>query len=170
MPNGDIVLGPASLPPEVRSIAQSNMPAEHKTTAIRAWYDKVMTKAEKIAHQPVLTVAEEGGNLVLGNLVGAITGAVMGYAESRLGSLDLGKRKDVPVDGAAAGVGAVAALLLAGHPSGASAVARYASVASTAIYSQRKAKEHFDTHASPASMHGEGGSGKSELLDYAKNL
>jgi hypothetical protein len=165
MPNGDIVLAP----PEIRSVMQSNMPAEHKTTAIRAWYDKAMSKVENAAKQPVLTVAEEGGNLVLGNLVGALTGAVMGYAESRLGSLDLGKRKDIPIDGAAAGVGAIAALLLAGHPSGASAVARYASVASTAVYTQRKTKEHFDSHSgSPASMHGE--SRESPLLEHAKNL
>ena len=167
MANGDIILAPSSLPPEVRSVMQSNMPAEHKTTQIRAWYDKVMAKA-KPAMAPIETVAEEGASLVVGDLVGALTGALFGYVESEYGSLDFGKRKDLPLDAGAAGLGAVAALLMAGHKSGASAVARYVSVASTAIYSQRKTKEHFDAHKGGAAVHGE--SEESPLLRYAKEL
>jgi hypothetical protein len=168
MANGDIVLAPSTLPPELRSVVQSNMPAEHKTTQIRAWYDKVMAKA-KPAMAPVETVAQEGASLIVGDLVGAATGAVLGFIESQYGSLDFGKRKDIPADAAVAGLGAVAALLMAGHPSGAAAVGRYVSVASTAIYSQRKSKEHFDAAKGGASVHGESGE-ESPLLRYAKEL
>jgi hypothetical protein len=167
MANGEMILAP-SLPPEVRSVMQSNMPAEHKTTQIRAWYDKVMAKA-KPAMAPVETVAQEGASLIVGDLVGAATGAILGYVESQYGSLDFGKRKDIPADAALAGVGALAALVMAGHPSGAAAVARYASVASTAIYSQRKTKEHFDAAKGGAAVHGESGE-ESPLLRYAKEL
>jgi hypothetical protein len=166
MANGDIMLAPFA-PPEVKAIAQSNMPTEHKTTAIRAWYDKVMTKA-KPALAPVETVAQEGASLIVGDLVGAATGAVLGFIESQYGSLDFGKRKDIPADAALAGIGGIAALLMAGHPSGAAAAARYVSVASTAIFSQRKSKEHFDAAKGGASVHGE--SADSPLLEYAKNL
>jgi hypothetical protein len=165
MANGDDLL--LAQPQVVRAIAQSNLPAEHKTTAIRAWYDKVMTKA-KPALAPVETVAQEGASLIVGDLVGAATGAVLGFIESQYGTLDFGARKDIPADAALAGVGAVAALLMAGHPSGAAAAARYVSVASTAIFSQRKTKEHFDLTKGKASVHGE--SADSPLLEYAKNL
>jgi hypothetical protein len=162
MANG-IILAPHHA---VGAAMQSNMPQEHKTQ-IRAWYDKLMEKS-KPALAPVQTVAQETVNVAVADLVGALTGAALGYAESHFGTLDFGKRKDLPLDAGAAGLGAVASVLLAGHPTGAGAIARYASVAATAVYAQRKSKAHFDEHKQSAGVHGE--SSDSPLLEWAKNL
>jgi hypothetical protein len=134
------------------AIEQSNMPAEHKKTAIRAFHERVMAKPAVQAITEVGAVAED---VALADLTGAIVGMAVGYVEHKLGSLDAA---GVPLDGIGALLSAGAALPLSRYAPQFVPVARHTSVALTAITFARKTKAHLDEEAGakpPSGVHGE---------------
>jgi hypothetical protein len=120
------------------------------------------------AKETVSTMAEESVALVRADVVGVLTGIAIGWAESRLGTLDLGKNKDIPVDGLIAGASGLAAILPAMRQLGISCDSRIVSAVAAGIYAQRKSKVHFDE--GKGAVHGQDPGAGDSLLEWAKNL
>jgi hypothetical protein len=154
----------------IGAIQQSNLPERHKSH-IREWYDRVMTKAES-AKAPVLSVAHEAASVARADLTAAVVGIAMAVAEEKLGSLDFGARKDIPVDGLVAAAGAAGAIFFAGQEGGsfASEVARNVSSASVGILAYRKTGRHLGNAKLPPSTPAIHGEVEDPLLAYARNL
>jgi hypothetical protein len=167
MSNSSLAL--SSTPPQVEALMKSNLPPTHKVTAIRAFWDRTMAKEAASAKPPVTvaTVASQGALVLRGELVGGSVGGLLGYLESRLGSLDVGANKDIPLDGLLAAAGIAGAMMLSG--SELATEARHTAVAATAVLSARKTKKHFDESkgtGTSSATHGDG----DPLLKWFRDL
>lgn len=143
------------------SVEKSNLPAEHKSD-IRTWYERMMAKKDS-AKSTAVSIAEEAGMVARGNIVGGIVGVALAELEQHYGTLDFGKRKDIPADALVAGASAIAAFLTAGKVG--SIEARHASIAATSVYGYRSRKEHNEKKQSGGTVNGE----DSALLKDLKN-
>lgn len=154
----------------IGAIQQSNLPATHKSH-IREWYDGVMAKSER-AKAPALAVAHEAAAVARADIAAALTGVGIALAESKLGGLDFGKRKDLPLDGFVAAGGALAAVFFAGKEGGtfASETARNVSATALGILAYRKTKLHEANAGTPPVAPAVHGESQDPLLAFAKNL
>lgn len=159
----DIITSP---PPAqiVSAVETSNLPARHKTH-IREWYERTVARAQGIQAPTVATVAHEATSVIKADIIAAVTGYALAKAEEHFGGMDIGSRKNIPIDGLGVAGGAVLAFATAGTFG--AEIGRGISAASSAVMSYRteKAKQ---TPPGTAAVHGEGE--EDGLLAIAKNL
>lgn len=147
------------------SIAQSNIPPEHKS-AIRRFYDRVTGSMSSPVYTKALGHVRETGAVVRQGGEALITGGLLGILDAERG-LDLGANKNIPIDGIVAFLGLGGAVVMANDPLGIAPDLRNVGSEALAILVFRKAKawrEKENGKTSNVSVHGD------PILDAAASL
>ena len=151
-------------------VAQSNLPAEKKTS-IRRFFEKmtggVLSTSNAVGHVSAAgSAVREGGESLL-------IGAGLGLLDAEKGlDYTIGNNK-VPIDGVLAAAGLLGSIALANHPLGIAPDLRHAGSLSLAILTFRKTKEWRENSKKPIpGAHGEGqtGFGDDPILRIANEL
>jgi len=132
-----------------QALAQSNIPAPEKKTLIRTFFEKATGGALAANVAPAIGYVREGLSILRGATGSVGVAGALGFAHHRFGSLDVGRNKDVPIDGIAAGLGYLSAMALANDPLGLNNDARNAANVALGIFVERKSKVFFDKRYSP---------------------
>lgn len=151
------------------AVQQSNLPEKHKSQ-IREWYDRTITRAQSQA-APIKNVANEVAEVAKADLIAGATGYALAMLEEHVGSLDVGSKKNIPLDGLGVGAGALVAFLFAGQGLVAD-IGRGVSAGSSAVMMYRKHRPQGNAAALPNSpaAHGDFGQDSDPLLNFARNL
>ena len=79
-------------------IIKSNLPS-HQKEGILEWYRRLTAKTTPHEQQEALQAAPRYAPIVQKDISAAITGAALGLLDAQFKGLDIGKNKNIPVDG-----------------------------------------------------------------------
>ncbi len=152
------------------AVGSSNLPLKAKS-GIRQWYDSLATTAHgpKTIAEKALAPIEAGGQAVVSGISAAATGILLSAIEAANGSLDIGKDKDVPLDGILGGIAYAASVGLANAPYGIPTALRSSGAGSIAILFKRKSDGFFSKHK-PFAGHGDAKTSDDAILAAAGDL